>query len=86
MEKGKEGDVYNIGTGKAYSMKEVLDMLLSMSKMNVKVEVDPLRLRPSDVPILLSDCTKFMKISGWKPKIPFLDSLRDLLDYWRERV
>jgi len=86
LEKGKEGDVYNIGTGKAYSMKEVLDMLLSMSKMNVKVEVDPHRLRPSDVPILLSDCTKFMKISGWNPKIPFLDSLRDLLDYWRERV
>lgn len=86
IEKGEEGEVYNIGTGKAYAMKEVLDMLLSVSKVNVKIEVDPLRLRPSDVPILLSDCTKFVNLTGWKPKIPFRDSLQDLLNYWRERV
>lgn len=86
LEKGEEGEVYNIGTGKAYAMKEVLDMLLSLSKVNVEIEVDPLRLRPSDVPILLSDCTKFVNLTGWKPKIPFRDSLQDLLNYWRERV
>ena len=86
LEKGEEGEVYNIGKGKAYSMKEVLDMLLSISKVNVKIEVDPQRIRPSDVPILISDCTKFMKITGWKPEIPFRQSLQDLLDYWRERV
>jgi len=86
IEKGEEGEVYNIGTGKAYAMKEVLDMLLSLSKVNVEIEVDPLRLRPSDVPILLSDCTKFVNLTGWKPKIPFHDSLQDLLNYWRERV
>jgi len=67
-------------------MKDILDRLLSMSKVKVKVEVDPQRLRPSDVPILLSDCTKFMKITGWKPEIPFQDSLRDLLQFWRERI
>ena len=86
LEKGKEGEVYNIGTGKTYAMKEVLDMLLSMSRANVKIEVDPQRLRPSDVPILISDPTKFVKLTGWKPEIPFRDSLQDLLDYWRERV
>lgn len=86
LEKGEEGEVYNIGTGKAYAMKEVLDILLSLSKVNVEIEVDPLRLRPSDVPILLSDCTKFVNLTGWKPKIPFRDSLQDLLNYWRERV
>lgn len=86
LEKGEVGDVYNIGTGKAYSMKEVLDMLLSFSNLNIKVEVDPERLRPSDVPILLPDCTKFMKKTGWKPEIPFAQSLKDLLQYWRERV
>lgn len=86
LEKGEEGEVYNIGKGKAYSMQEVLDMLLSMSKVNVKVQVDPQRLRPSDVPILISDSTKFRKLTGWKPEIPFRDSLHDLLDYWRERV
>ena len=86
LERGEEGEVYNIGKGKAYSMKEVLDILLSMSKVNVKIEVDPQRIRPSDVPILISDCTKFMKITGWKPEIPFRQSLQDLLNYWRERV
>lgn len=86
LEKGEEGEVYNIGTGKTYSMKEVLDMLLSLSKVNVKVEVDKSRLRPSDVPILFPDCTKFRERTGWEPKIPFKQSLEDLLNYWRERV
>lgn len=86
LEKGKEGDVYNLGTGKCYSMKEILDMLLSLSQAKVKVEVDPTRLRPSDVPILWSDCTKFKELTGWEPKIPFRKTLEDLLDYWRERV
>ena len=86
LEKGKEGDVYNVGSGKTYSMKEVLDLLLSLSKVDVKIEVDPERLRPSDVPILLSDCTKIKELTGWEPKIPFRQSLRDLLEYWRKRV
>jgi GDP-4-dehydro-6-deoxy-D-mannose reductase len=86
LEKGKEGEVYNIGSGKSYSMKEVLDMLLSMASINIKVEVDPARLRPSDVPVLTADCTKFAQLTGWEPKIPFRQSLQDLLDFWRERV
>lgn len=86
LEKGKEGDVYNIGTGKAYSMKEILDLLISMSKVNVDFEIDRARLRPSDVPILFSDCTKFNKLTGWAPRIPFSQSLQDLLEYWRESI
>jgi GDP-4-dehydro-6-deoxy-D-mannose reductase len=86
LEKGQAGEVYNIGTGRAYTMQEVLDKLLALSKVKVKVEVDPARLRPSDVPILLPDCTKFVSLTGWKPTIPFSQTLEDLLDYWRERV
>lgn len=86
LEKCEDGDVYNIGTGKSYSMREILGMLLSLSSADVKVNVDPKRLRPSDVPILLSDSSKFRKLTGWKPKIPLRQSLQDLLDYWRERV
>jgi GDP-4-dehydro-6-deoxy-D-mannose reductase len=67
-------------------MQEVLDTLLSLSKIKVRVEVDPRRLRPSDVPILLADSSKFVTRTGWKPRIPFQQTLRDLLDYWRERV
>lgn len=86
LEKGERGDVYNIGSGIAYSVREVLDILLSLSRVKVKVEVDPQRLRPSDVPILLADSSKFRKLTGWEPTIPFRQTLSDLLDYWRERV
>jgi GDP-4-dehydro-6-deoxy-D-mannose reductase len=61
-------------------------MLLSMSKIKVKVEVDPQRLQPSDVPVLLSDCTKLKELTGWQPKIPIRQSLEDLLNGWREGV
>jgi GDP-4-dehydro-6-deoxy-D-mannose reductase len=86
LERGIEGEVYNIGTGKTYSIQEILDLLLSLAKVDVNIEVDPTRLRPSDVPVLLSDSTKFRELTGWEPKIPFSQSLKDLLDYWRERV
>jgi GDP-4-dehydro-6-deoxy-D-mannose reductase len=86
LEKGEDGEVYNIGSGVARSMQEVLDTLLSMTRIKVRVEVDPGRLRPSDVPILLADSSKFVARTGWKPKIPFSQTLGDLLDYWRERV
>ncbi len=86
LEKGEAGDVYNIGTGKTYAMQEVLDILISYSQVKVKVQVDPKRLRPSDVPILLSDASKFRNLTGWEPQIPFKLALRDTLDFWREKV
>ncbi|MHB8055228.1 MAG: GDP-mannose 4,6-dehydratase [Candidatus Aminicenantales bacterium] len=86
LEKGEPGEVYNIGTGTAISMKDMLDILLGFSKVKVKVKVDPDRLRPSDVQILCADVTKFKKATGWVPKIPLATTLRDLLDYWRANV
>jgi GDP-4-dehydro-6-deoxy-D-mannose reductase len=86
LEKGEDGEVYNIGSGVSRPIKEVLDVLLSLSKVKVGVEVDQKRLRPSDVPILLSDSSKFIGLTGWKPEIPFRKTLSDLLDYWREKV
>jgi GDP-4-dehydro-6-deoxy-D-mannose reductase len=86
LEKGEPGEVYNIGTGTAYTGRQVLDMLLAESPAEVRVEVDPDRLRPSDVEILLSDSSKFRQATGWEPEIPFERSLKDLLEYWRERL
>jgi len=86
LEKGVEGEVYNIGSGQAYSMQEVLDLLMSLSRSKMEVKVDPARLRPSDVPVLLSDSSKFRALTGWHPMIPFKQTILDLLNYWRERV
>ncbi len=85
-EKGVPGEEYNIGTGKAYSMKELQQMLLKLTKIKIEIVKDPSRMRPSDVPLLLCDSTKFIKQTGWKPEIPFEQTLKDLLNYWREKV
>lgn len=86
LEKGEAGDVYNICAQKAYSIRELLNMLLAQTKLEIKIKQDPARMRPSDVPILLGDCSKFMKKTGWRPTIPFEKTLEDLLNYWRQRV
>ncbi|MCK4518711.1 MAG: GDP-mannose 4,6-dehydratase [Candidatus Omnitrophica bacterium] len=86
LEKGEAGEVYNICSGRAYSIKEVLDIIVEFSKVDVKIEQDPARMRPSDVQILLGDNSKFVKQTGWQPKIKFEDSMKNLLDYWREKI
>jgi GDP-4-dehydro-6-deoxy-D-mannose reductase len=85
LEKGVPGEVYNICSGKAWTIRQMLDLLLGMTSAQVKVEQDPARMRPSDVPVLLGDASKFRKATGWEPTIAFERTLRDLLDYWRQR-
>lgn len=80
------GDVYNICSGTCWDISRVLEMLLEMSHVKIEVREDPARLRPSDVPILLGDNSKFTAATGWKPTIPFEKTLRDILEYWRERL
>ena len=86
LEKCKPGEVYNICTGKAYKISEVLDILISLSKIKIEVKNDPAKMRPSDVPYLGGDNSKFRDTTGWKPEIRFERTLQDLLDYWREKV
>jgi GDP-4-dehydro-6-deoxy-D-mannose reductase len=85
LEKGEPGEVYNLCSGRAWTIREMLDMLLAMSKTKIKVEQDETRMRPSDVPVLLGDATRFRNRTGWEPSIPFEQTMRDLLAYWRER-
>jgi GDP-4-dehydro-6-deoxy-D-mannose reductase len=86
LEKGTPGDVYNIGSGTARTIRSMLDMLLALSPIKIDVRHDPARLRPSDVPILWADDSKFRAQTGWEPKIPFQQTMQDLLDYWRRKV
>ena len=84
--KAKHGEVYNLASGKAVTIRELLDQLLALSETKVEVEVDPERLRPSDVEILLGDFSKFKADTGWEPSIPLRTTLADLLDDARRRV
>ncbi len=86
LEKGEPGEVYNIGSGSAITIQEMLDMLLAMTDDRIEVMPMPERMRPSDVQILLADTTKFTNQTGWKTEIPLQQTLSDLLDYWRDRV
>jgi GDP-4-dehydro-6-deoxy-D-mannose reductase len=84
--RGKPGEVYNIATGEGISIRDLLDKIIRMAQVEVKVETDPARLRPSDVEILIGDSSKFRADTGWEPRIPFDQTVRDLLDYWRRTL
>lgn len=86
LDQGKSGDVYNIGSGKSVTMQQVLDTLLKISGVPVEIGINPNQLRPSDVPILVCDYSKFHKRTGWKPVIDFEQTLTDLLNYWRKKL
>ena len=85
LEKCAPGEVYNIASGRAWRIKDVLDHLLGLSRVKIEVKQDPARLRPSDVPVLIGDATRFSSATGWKPTIPFERTLADMLEYWRAR-
>jgi GDP-4-dehydro-6-deoxy-D-mannose reductase len=86
IERGEPGEVYNVASGKAWRISEVLDLLLANSSVDIRVEEDPDRLRPSDVPLLLGDSSRLREATGWQPEIPFEQTTKDLLDFWRARV
>ena len=84
-EKGKPGEVYNVGSGVTWSAQEILDKLCAMAVCPIPVEQDPARMRPSDTPVICCDHTKLTTDTGWQPQIPLEDILSDTLREWRER-
>ncbi|MDI7275163.1 MAG: GDP-mannose 4,6-dehydratase, partial [Anaerolineae bacterium] len=86
LEKCPPGEVYNIGGNRTMQVGEMLDLLKAMATCPIEHEVDPALLRPSDVTLQIPDISKFQAQTGWEPRIPLEQTLRDLLDYWRERV
>lgn len=86
LEKGKPGDVYNIGSGISYKIADLLEKLFSFSTVKIKVEVESSLFRPFDIPELICNNKKFKKTTGWSPTIPIEKTLRDTLDYWRSMV
>jgi len=82
------GQYYNIGGTYTCEISDVLNQLLSMSPMRerIKIVTDPDRLRPIDADLQVPNTEKFRLHTGWKPEISFETTMRDLLNYWRERV
>lgn len=82
------GEYYNIGGQHTAEIGEILDHLISLSPMkdDLKIEIDPDRLRPIDADLQVPNTTKFTTHTGWNPQISFEQTMLDLLTYWRDRV
>ena len=86
MERGVSGTIYNVASGVTRTMRAVLDALVARSRVPVEIALDPARLRPSDLPVLIGDSTRLRMATDWAPLIGFDRMLDDILGYWRTSV
>ena len=82
---GKSGETYNVGSGKAVEIKKILDIVVSKATADIRIEIDPKKLRPVDVPVIEADISKITADTGWKPEISLEDTITGVLDYWRTK-
>ena len=82
-----KGEFYNIGGNHTCTIEEILNYLISLSTLkNIKIEIDPERIRPLDADLQVPDTKKFKDHTGWEPKYTFENTMKDLLDYWRKEI
>jgi GDP-4-dehydro-6-deoxy-D-mannose reductase len=86
IERGHPGTAYNVCRGEAFRIGDVMDALIRLARVEITVEVDPTRLRPSDNPVVLGSPERIRRHTGWKPQIEFTQTLADILDYWRGAI
>ncbi len=86
LEKGTPGEVYNVCSGEPVRVQRLLDMLLEHTSAEVRVEIDPDRLRPSDLPVFCGDATKLQEATDWARTIDLSQTLADVLQDWRARL
>ncbi|MDA2936671.1 GDP-mannose 4,6-dehydratase [Acidobacteria bacterium AH-259-A15] len=85
-ELGTPGEVYNVCSGRSYSVQQCLDTLLALAKVPLHVFQDPERVRAAEVPDQVGDPTRLQRLTGWRPEVEFETSLADLLEHWRAKV
>lgn len=83
VQKGVRGETYNIGSGHAIAIEDILQMILRNSSKEIEIKVDEAKLRPVDVPIIEADISKVQRCTEWQPEIDIEKTIRETLDYWR---
>ena len=86
IQTGIPGETYNVGSGNAREIRQILNLIISMSDATIQVETDPNKIRPVDVPIIEADISKINALTGWKPEISIEQTIRETLDYWRAHL
>lgn len=86
MDEGRAGEVYNIASGKPVVIRDILELLIKLSRVKPEIEMDPEMMRPSDIPVVAGDSRKLRSLGNWQPDISLKQSLSDTLDYWRNQV
>ena len=86
LERGDPGAVYHVCSGQTHSMKSVLERLIALSTAPIEIRVAPERVRPVEIPVLIGNYSRLQKRTGWTPQIPLEQSLRDVLNEWRQHV
>jgi len=86
IKQGSSGETYNVGSGSAQEIRQILEKVIAMSDVDIKVETDPNKIRPVDVPIIEADITKLNTLTGWKPEISVEQTICETLDYWRIHI
>ncbi len=86
VEKGHAGAAYNVASGRAYSIQDLLETLLRLTDADIEVRVDSERLRPVDAPKILGDASKLQRDTGWRPTFTFEETLRDVLRDCRQQL
>jgi len=76
------GSIFNICTGKAFIIEELVRKLIGIAAMEIDIEIDPTRLRPIDLPVLYGSADKLLRETGWRPQRPIEETLRDIYRYW----
>lgn len=88
MEKGVSGELYVIGSDQIHTMKDVLDMLIKHSTVadKIHIEVDPARVRPTELMTFIGDYSKFKSLTGWEIRYGLDETLESVLNYWRDFI
>ena len=76
--------IYNVGSGEAHSLEDMLTYIIGLSNHNIEIEVDQSRIRPTDQPVICCDYSLIQKELGWEPKYNIFDALREMFDYFKD--
>jgi GDP-4-dehydro-6-deoxy-D-mannose reductase len=83
LQKGVTGELYNVCTGRGYSLAEIIDMLAKLLRISITTKIDFSKIRPNDNKVIIGNNTKITEHTGWHPDIPLMQSLQDLIFYWK---